>query len=235
MWRSVGLLQIDVSDECVASIFRIEEILRARKSVRRLLTDWLFRRNWKHWMTSWEGEVGCGKDKPSVSRRGRDCSHQADTVNSRRMLPMLSGVMLWGFLEGAWLTDTETNIWRHVMGISWGSMTCWYRNQHLALCYGNFLREHDLLIQKPTSGFMLWGFLEGAWLTDTETNIWRHVMGISWGSVTSWDINQHLASCYGDFLRERDFLRHKPTPLFITNSHGSTSQNTAFFTCDSCY
>jgi hypothetical protein len=41
MWRRVDLLQTDVSEERVASIFRVEEITPVRKSVRRLLTDWL--------------------------------------------------------------------------------------------------------------------------------------------------------------------------------------------------
>jgi hypothetical protein len=41
MWRRVGLLYTDVSEERVASIFRVEDIMRAKKSVRRLQTDWL--------------------------------------------------------------------------------------------------------------------------------------------------------------------------------------------------
>jgi hypothetical protein len=39
MWRRVGLVKTGVSEERVASIYRVEEITRARKSVRRLLTD----------------------------------------------------------------------------------------------------------------------------------------------------------------------------------------------------
>jgi hypothetical protein len=35
MWRRVGFLQTGVSEERVASIFRVEEITEARKSVRR--------------------------------------------------------------------------------------------------------------------------------------------------------------------------------------------------------
>jgi hypothetical protein len=39
MWRSVGLLQTGISEQRVASIFRVQEITRARKRVRRLLTE----------------------------------------------------------------------------------------------------------------------------------------------------------------------------------------------------
>jgi hypothetical protein len=35
----VAVVETDVSEKRVASVFRVEEITRARKSVRRLLTD----------------------------------------------------------------------------------------------------------------------------------------------------------------------------------------------------
>jgi hypothetical protein len=40
MWRRVGFLKTDVSEESVSSIFKVEKLTQARKSVRRLLTDW---------------------------------------------------------------------------------------------------------------------------------------------------------------------------------------------------
>jgi hypothetical protein len=42
MWHRVDLISTDVSEERVVSSFRVEEIARARKSVRRLLTDFSF-------------------------------------------------------------------------------------------------------------------------------------------------------------------------------------------------
>jgi hypothetical protein len=39
MWRRLGLLSTDVSEERIVSIFRVEEITRTGKGVRRSLTD----------------------------------------------------------------------------------------------------------------------------------------------------------------------------------------------------
>jgi hypothetical protein len=48
MWRRVGLLWADVSEERVSSIFRVEKITRVKKSVKLLLTDWLqFGEHWR--------------------------------------------------------------------------------------------------------------------------------------------------------------------------------------------
>jgi hypothetical protein len=115
MWRRVGLLYTGVSEESVDSIFSVKEITQAKKSVRRLLTDWL-----QVGGPEGLGWRGCGKVKPTVSAWGRrrdgigknlkDFSQRADTVPSRQVLPMLSGVSYGADERFPWLAEAQTNI-----------------------------------------------------------------------------------------------------------------------------
>jgi hypothetical protein len=150
MWHHVGLVRIDVLEEHVTTIFRVERNTWAKKSVTSWLTDWTTVRkntNYIELRGVWAGgnEWGRGVDMVVIKAR------HAKQLKWRRV---------WGMV----LKDQALCSHRHDSLVVGASDCVWLHSKlDRVSCYGDFLREqmrgfHDLLGQKPTSLFILSGW-----------------------------------------------------------------------------